>query len=192
MVLNVAIVGMADIGRDAAPYDQPDWEIWGLAWDHLPRMTEAYDPHIRVRWALQVPKRLERYKHLPLPLYMQEAHNDLPTSIAYPLEEVGDLVGRNAEGKPYIESTVAYMLGRALLKGAERIGIYGVEMASTGEWAYQRPNMEYLIGFARGRGVKVFLPRGTCVLTSAWESGIYGFMDAKPDAHPALRAAAAA
>lgn len=191
MTLNVAIVGMADVGRDAAPYDRPDWEIWGLAWDHLPRLTRVFDPHPRSRWGDELPHRLELYRSRALPLYMKEAHADLPTSIEYPLEAYGDLVGRNILGKPYVESTVGYMMGLALLEGAERIGIYGVEMASTGEWAYQRPNMEYLIGFARARGVKIFLPRGTCVLTSAWESGIYGNMDPRPDAHPALRAAAA-
>ena len=191
MSLNVAIVGMANIGRDSAPYDRPDWEIWGLAWDHLPRLTRVFDPHPRRRWADDVPHRLELYRSRDIPIYLTEAHDDIPTSIAYPLEEVGDLIGKNIEGKPYIESTVGYMMGSALLEGAAKIGIYGVEMASTGEWAYQRPNMEYLIGFARARGVKVFLPRGTQVLSSAWESGIYGSMDPRPDAHPALRAAAA-
>ena len=187
--MNVAIVGMADIGRDSAPYDRPDWEIWALAWDHLPRITRAFDPHPRSRWADELPHRIELYRSRDIPLYLHEAHDDVPTSIAYPKDEVGDLIGKNIEGKPYIESTVAYMMGLALLEGAEKIGIYGVEMASTGEWAYQRPNMEYLIGFARAKGVKILLPRGTQVLSSAWKCGIYGFMDPKPEAHPALKVA---
>jgi hypothetical protein len=45
----------------------------------------------------------------------------------------------------------------AMLEGAERIGIWGCDLATGGEYASQRPNMGYLIGLARGRGTKVYV-----------------------------------
>jgi len=56
----------------------------------------------------------------------------------------------------------------AITEGADRIGIWGVDMADLestpgdpsyiSEFSYQRPNLEYLIGFARGRGIVVDIP----------------------------------
>jgi hypothetical protein len=36
--------------------------------------------------------------------------------------------------------------------------VYGVTMKAGDEYGYQRPNAEFLIGLARGKGIKVHLP----------------------------------
>jgi hypothetical protein len=57
----------------------------------------------------------------------------------------------------YLSSSIAYLMTLAIHERAEEISIHGVHMESSGEWHTQRPNMEYLIGFARGRGIKVHI-----------------------------------
>jgi len=32
--------------------------------------------------------------------------------------------------------------------------VYGVDMKADDEYGYQKPNMEYLIGLARGKGIQ--------------------------------------
>ena len=49
----------------------------------------------------------------------------------------------------------AYMLALAIYEGVDKVGIWGVDLHCDSEYSYQRPNMEYLIGLARGRGMKV-------------------------------------
>lgn len=80
-------------------------------------------------------------------LYMQEAY--FPFSERYPFEEVSATVG------DYFNSSIAYLLALAIHEGADRIGLWGVDMLDAEEYGYQRPNCEYLIGFARGRGIDV-------------------------------------
>jgi hypothetical protein len=58
----------------------------------------------------------------------------------------------------YFNSSVGFMLALAIHEGAEEIAIYGVDMRADEEYGYQRPNCEYLIGLARGKGIKVHIP----------------------------------
>lgn len=109
-----------------------------------------------------------------VPVYMLEKHPDLPQSIEYPMEAVADLIGRTVQGTPYLESSIAYMVALAILEGVDRIAIFGVDLHCESEYAYQRPNLEYLIGLARGRGIKVYIPPQSQLLTHS--HGVpYGF-----------------
>ena len=143
-------------------------EIWGLPWDEgrWPFFDRYFEIHpldlLRKPEAQRRDGYEDRLKSLPI-LYMQEAYEDIPNAIRYPVEKVVDNLGFD-----YFNSSIAYLMGMALLEGADKIGIWGVDMADLepvpgdpsyiSEFAYQRPNMEYLIGLARGRGVDVYIP----------------------------------
>lgn len=101
-----------------------------------------------------------------VPIYMLDKQDDIPMSVRYPIEDITKLVGK-ATGKetPYLESSIAYMLALAVHEGVERVGIWGVDLHCESEWAYQRPNLEYLIGLARGKGVRVFIPPQSALMT---------------------------
>lgn len=77
----------------------------------------------------------------------------LYTQENYPFSAVAHTIG-----KDYWNSSIAYMMALAIHEKAEQISIYGVDMDGTDEFAYQRPNMEYLIGIARGKGIRVYIP----------------------------------
>lgn len=115
-----------------------------------------------------------------VPIYMLDRQDDIPQSVRYPIEEVTALIGKTVQGTPYLESSIAYMMAQAILelKPGDRIGIWGVDLHCESEHAYQRPNLEYLIGLARGMGIKVFIPPQSQLLTHA--HGVpYGYWEAE-------------
>jgi hypothetical protein len=104
---------------------------------------------------------------------MQSAAPEVsPAITAYPLAAV---LERFPAG--YFTNTIAYMIGLAIALGAEEIGIYGVDMALGSEYGHQRPSCEYLIGLARGMGIRVHVP-ATCDLLKTPYLYAFGQADA--------------
>lgn len=85
---------------------------------------------------------------------------------AYPLARVRALRGRN-----YFCSSVAYMIAHAILLQPDEIGVWGVDLAEDGEYAHQRPNAEWWLAFAEGRGIKITIPRESALLKAPY---VYG------------------
>jgi len=52
-------------------------------------------------------------------------------------------------------SSISWMLAYALFLGYDDIELHGVDMMGVSEYAGQRDHLFYLIGVARGRGVKI-------------------------------------
>lgn len=143
--MKVAIVGMSP-SQSLVPWNDQEWQKWCVAHDPMAmRADRTFEMH--TEWAEFGPKYAERLSQLPN-LYTQA--KDLPGT-QYPIEEVSELCGA------YFESSIAYMFALAMYEGAEEIALFGVDMASEEEHGYQKPNMEYLIGLARGKGFKVTL-----------------------------------
>jgi hypothetical protein len=172
--LKVAVVGLWSETHGLAPWDDPAWEKWGLAWDHhAPRMDRVFEMHVTSEWKFYAPKDyVERLSALPC-LYLQEPHPELPHARSFP-EEVEQTTG------DYFSSSLAYLMALAIHEGAEEIGLYGVAMEAESEYRVQRPNMEYLVGLARGRGIKVHIPEQSPLCKFALQDGYtkrYGRFD---------------
>ena len=176
----IAIVGLSPSTHDDAPYNDPEWEVWGLPWDEgkYPHFNRLFEMHplelLRKPEAHRPPGYEDRLRNLDSTLYMQEEYEDIPNASRYPIENVTNFIGDD-----YFNSSISYLLGLAILEclmkyyqtswsTTGKIGIWGVDMADlepqpgdlsyVSEFAYQRPNMEYLIGYARGRGIEVYIP----------------------------------
>ena len=80
----------------------------------------------------------------------------------YRLQRSGQIV----DGKDYEVSTPALMLMHAIVEGYDEVHIYGIHLATEWEYVQQRPNMEFLIGYAAGKGIKVVLPETTPICKS--------------------------
>ena len=167
MSRQIAIVGLSTSTHEDAPWGDDAWEILGLPWDS---MWELIDVHFEMHplELLKEPKayrpdgyfdRLRSLKNL----YMQQEYDEIPNAKAYPLARVKD------KCSDYFNSSISYLLAYAIWKEASKIGIWGVDMANITathpddpsfktEFEYQRPNMEYLIGYARGLGIEVYIP----------------------------------
>lgn len=169
--MKVALVGRNEARLGGFPSGDPSWSRWGLAWDtHMGDHCDVlFDIH-KHYWAPGTGSLLFS-PGFNRPVYLAEAHPKVPTSIRFPYEDVRSSV------TPYLESSIAYMFALAIHQGATAIGLWGISMNGTGEYAYQRPNMEYLIGLAHGRGIEVIQggeQRRPGFLISAFPQGRYG------------------
>ena len=102
----------------------------------------------------------------------------VPTSVEYPLYKViFEVLG----GRDYLIGTANYALAYAIYTGKYNpITLYGINLRSWEEWAYQRPNCELLIGIALGRGIKVEVVGSEDGLLMPPRGIMYGYIDTYP------------
>ncbi len=189
------VVGFCESSRSATPYDDTDVSIWGLnkAYIFMPRLDRFFEMHSPAiyNWEIRRPnKHIDWMKQYPGEIIQHVADPAFPNSIAYPLQEVSDFIGRNiwrivemgkplvTAGKdPYLTSSIALEIALAMYEGFETIELYGVDLNTGGEYAWQKAGVEYLLGMAAGMGIKIILP-GNCPLL---HGEIYGRGFLKPE-----------
>lgn len=119
----------------------------------------------------------------PCPVYVLQPRPDWPTSRAFPFAEILQAFapmwpwrrqrsGQILAGTDYETSTPAWMLLHALLEGYQEIHVYGIHLATEWEYLEQRPNFEWLLGLAAGRGVKIVLPQMAPICRAPFRYGI--------------------
>lgn len=172
----VAIVGFTD-HRTQAPLGDPRFEIWGMnelyRYMDITKFHRWFELHPRADFERAEGGDLEHIKALqsfPIPVYMQRTWPDIPAARLLPKEHIEE-----ACRTTYFTSSPAWMLGLALLEGFEEIHLYGIDMAQDTEYAEQRPCIEFLLGQAVARGVKIYLPETSDILKAAAQ---YGFESA--------------
>jgi hypothetical protein len=163
----VAIIGKAPSSRQLAPYDPKDgWSIWTLSDLVLLKQVPRFDRHFEIHpldWFTgpgnpRAPY-LEWLKGVAdKPIYMQRTDPSIPCSLAYPVHDIIDAFGPYR----YFTNTVTWMVAMAIACKAEAIGVWGVDMAQdgpkNGEYQAQRPSCEWILGYAMGRGIDVYVP----------------------------------
>lgn len=173
----LAIVGSHPATRENAPWDDPRYEIWLFN-------EAAQKPEVYKRWdaLLQIHKR-EVYSsltnwvnkdhwewlqqdHGDKRIWMQDADPRVPNAVKYPLEGVLDQVPFR-----YLRSSPAMSLALAVYLGYKEIWLYGSELSSGTEYAYQAINYAFWIGFAIGHGVDLHLE----CWQSEFERPVYGY-----------------
>lgn len=155
----VAIVGTAPSWIEA-PFDESDWAVWGLngGWSVLPRWDRWFEMHTPDPDSIAATYGAEYVAFLGAarkPVYTQEKVAWIPSSVAYPVEEM------TAEFGERWASTPAYMLALAISQGFKEIGIYGIDntgLPGSGEYRAHREWLQYLIGIACGKGITVTFP----------------------------------
>jgi len=170
----ICIVGFAP-GREDAPYDDPSFEMWGVNEMHMAvevkRLDVLFELH-DYKWICEG----KRYKnHITwlreqrkIPIMMQKHFDDIPNSIPFPRKVLEEKYGA------YYTNTISWEIALAMHIGVEEIHIYGVNMATDIEYQSQRPSCEYFIGYARGMGIKVYVPPESDLLKCFYS---YGFED---------------
>jgi len=91
--------------------------------------------------------------------FTSRAHVDYPGGKEFPLEEVVNDLG----GVTYFNSTVAYAVAYALYEKVDCIHLYGVDFTYPEAHKAERGRgcVEFLLGIAHQRGVRIVLPHGT-------------------------------
>ena len=168
----VALYGFSAANRDEIWKSEAD-EIWTVNWAwryDIPRIDRLFDMH--PRWHLEAPgdQMEDHWEWLQephdFPIYMMEHFDEVPSCKIYPIEDVIENIGR-----PYFTSSISYLLALAICEGFATIELYGVDMANSTEYAYQKAGCEYLLGVAEGRGIEIVLPDNSKLL----RSGLYGY-----------------
>ena len=149
----VAVIAMGP-SEAYAPWRDPDWEVWCMAWHpfvwHAQRAFEIHPIDLVMQCRKpDYPEVLQEIWDQGIPLYFQSN---------YPLKEISSLVG------DYFGSSPAYLIAMAIYEGVDHIGIWGLDL-SEDIYDHQRPNIEYLIGFARGKGITVEVHEMSKLLT---------------------------
>ena len=161
---SVAIVGFAVQTRDLANAEPPEVEVWGMNVNHV--FLKRWD-----RWFQLHPQSWHKGKygrddaHLAflrtcnVPLYMNDPMPDIPTATPFPYGAIAEDLGRD-----YLTSTGAHAIALAIHECYDEIKVYGINVATDLEYVEQRPCIEWLLGIAQGRGIKVTLPAYTMLL----------------------------
>lgn len=180
---NVAIVGTCHTTRDLAPHGNPEWTVWGIneigiqcagSWHAF------FNVHTLAELRRDYSKNLEWLGKAQCPVYLQERCPEVPWSVPFPVHEVLDMAPRKN-----FDSSIAWMIALAILQGYKKIGIFGVEMMIHSEYAHQRPNLQYWVGFCDAKGIEVHIPEQSTLLRARH---LYGFED-PPSDEGAIRAA---
>lgn len=170
-----AIIGFCNDSRDWMPYEDETLEAWGLNRGYLfqrraERWFDMHSPAIRYAQSRRPGQHTEWLKTFPGAVWMHEADPDVPNSVTYPLAEVAQAVAgtiyrvnkegeiKSAVNEPYLTSSIAQEIALAITEGYDEIHLYGIDLNTDSEYAWQKPGVEYMIGVAVGRGIKVVLP----------------------------------
>ena len=119
---------------------------------------------------------MEWLRQFPGPVYIHIPDADLPNGILYPFEAISQDIGldlwrlqddrslRSFSGEPYLSSSIAYQIALAIHEKFEEIHLYGIDLNTDGEYAWQKAGVEHLLGIAAGRGMRVVLPENCPLL----------------------------
>jgi len=99
----------------------------------------------------------------------------IPSSVPIPYAYL-----RQKYGPYFWTSTIAYMLAMAIEHLAPRalagekvfLGLFGVDMAASEEWNYQRPGCQHWVGLAMSLGIDVVLPQESDLMRPSTMYGI--------------------
>ena len=153
--------------RNEAPYDDPDWLFYGL--NELPqeRAEIYFEMHpMEVQNAYE----LGWLEKCEVPVYLLELDDRVPYGVKYPLEAVLEATG----ARRYFTSTFAYQVALAIYEGFDEIGLWGLPLfhGSPREQTIERICLEYWLGFAEGKGIKVTTHPDDKLL---WQPHLYGY-----------------
>ena len=169
----IAVVGTAE-SQVAAPYNDQEFEIWGLqvglTYKTFTRYSRLYEMHIKEYW--KDPVILERMKKIPkeIDIWMQEEYSEIPNSKRYPIEDVSSGFHQN------FTSSIAFMLAHATYeqrkyKNIGSLQLWGVHMMAEEEYGHQRAGSEYWLGILEALGVEVFVGGTGSVLKCTFNYG---------------------
>ena len=109
-----------------------------------------------------------------IPVWLQAAPpSDWPANAQrFPIEDVKGFLKARPDQEAYIASSPSLILAHLVLQGYTEIHIYGIHLATQGEYIKQRPQFEHLLGKVEAMGITIVLPP-ECPLLK--HSHIYGY-----------------
>lgn len=156
---NVAILGCALPTLLLAPFEDPDWELWGTgnfqadgvkdwhSWfdmHNLDNLPKTFDCHLV--WLGQQTK----------PVWIARPSDHVPNGLIFPFEKYEKQYPPAA--KEFFTSTVAWLFAKAIDEMPKKIGLWGVEMCTDEEYGFQRAGVKFFQVEAERKGIEVVIP----------------------------------
>lgn len=183
----VALIGTAVSSRKMAPYDDPEWEIWGCSMGNaghispehmLRRVTIWFELHSIAdmtglenrEWTFPYYNWLRTQQ---CKVFMQERNPYVPNAVPFPMPTLVEQFGKN-----WFTSSIAWMMAYAIHSKVDEIGIFGVDMAIDLElYSGQRDALTRWVEIAKERGIKISIPWESCL---GMHRPLYGYDEATP------------
>lgn len=191
--LIVRIIGAAVHDADALFANDHEDEFWCLnairpGWIPVSRITRCFNlhryTHLRRDWHDGVYAEAawaNRYPQIPFTVVDKWPTELLPNQVLLPRAALEAM----PNGK-YHASSFDWMVALALMLGAKKISLHGINFGpvhETGEPLSARPCLEYWLGYAQGLGVKVEVARDCASLFKQFHyvrsTMSYGFDDVR-------------
>lgn len=161
--MKIALLGSAPSSRMLAPFDDESWEIWCCSPPNynLPRVDAWFELHNLDRkfGVAQNQPYLQTIMQHPR-VYVVRKDARLPNAIEFPWRELVSEFGED-----FFSSSLSWMMAAAIMNRPDKIGLWGVDMSATEEYSQQRPGLKFFIREARQRGIRVFAPVQSDILT---------------------------
>ena len=158
---NVHLWGINAVYQDFAPEDVLRFQSW----------FQLHSPEYMTRhWSEDWPahRKWLELPHHPFPVYMQRHYEEFPRSQQFPRERIIHELPRGN----YQTCTASWLISFAILEGYEEIVLWGIN-GGPGEPLAARPCLEWWLGVAVGKGIKV----GARMPTDLWSSCHWAVMD---------------
>lgn len=174
---NVAILGCAIPTLILAPFGDPDWELWatGNFQDDVKDWTSWFDIHRLETLPKAFDKHVQWLGQQTKPVWVARPSEHVPNGLLFPFEKYQKQYPKPA--KEFFTSTAAWLMAKAIDDGYEKIGLWGIEMCTDEEYAYQRPGVKFFQVEAERKGIEVVIPPESDL---AREKAPYPFCDETP------------
>ena len=158
-----------------APEISRDAEIWGINDVIMSRVNFdlLFNIHLTEDYCSLDMNCTQLASSLGIPIIMPREYEELPTSIRFPLEEI-----MKEFDTDYFMTGIVYMIAYAVYKSYKQIDCYGINMRGADEkYKNARACVEYWLGIAKGRGIKVNMYGKYCDCLKTFDRRLYGFND---------------
>ena len=122
----------------------------------------------------KIARMLEWLKTHPKPVITSRPHDDYPSLVGFPLEDVV-----NKFGSVYLNNTAAYAIAYALYKGATELSLFGIDFTwpNAHEAEKGRACCEYWLGRAQALGVQLHVADTSTLMDSSapFAGRLYGY-----------------
>ena len=174
--MKVALVGSAPASVRLAPYNDPEWQIWGCSpgvYGVAPRVNQWFEMHLwepgqpwfspeYCQWLAALPGR-------DVKLWTGQHIDALPGSLVYPADKI---IAKYDPHRWFCSSSLFWMMAMAIEEGATAIGFWGVDMAAGEEYEMQRAGIHFLTYIALSKGIEVGIPPESDLFTPRFRYGV--------------------
>jgi len=178
--MKIAIVGTSP-HKDQAPTPADGWVVWGMNKTHnfptLQSFTKWFDLHDLDEMYGESDQSVDPGEYMD---WLKDKHREVPV-VMFP-DQIRKHEIPNAEPfhtdilvkqfGTYFSNSVSWMIARAITFQPETIGVYGVDMGQQHEYAWERPSVEFFLGWARGAGIEIDIPKESSLLTTLYLYGV--------------------